>query len=240
MAINGRLSEMSLATLVQLACQEGNQAQLSIRQGKSEAALYFEGGNIVHASLDDQVGEEVVYRILGWQDGEFSLDSGVAPPTHTIETPWSALLMDGLQRQDEERWDSTNIEQIEEVYEMAENINDILKELGGQVPGFVGASVTGMDGLGIAAHNEGPVNSEAMSAQMTLLIKLVDTSVTKLQAGTMDHGLLTTEKAYLVWRFLSDKNYYLGIAADRSAANLGSMLLMSRVYADRVDKAMPR
>ncbi len=239
MAIKGRLSEMSLPTLVQLTCQEGNRAQLSVQCSHGQAEFYFEEGNIVHAVLDDLTGEEVVYQALGWQEGEFSLETGVAPPAHSINTPWSALLMDGLQRRDEERWDTIEIEQIEEGYEMAENMQDILTELGGQVPGFVATSVAGMDGLGIASHSSTAMDVEAINAQMTLLIKLVDTTVDKLSAGTMDHGLLTTEKAYLVWRFLSNKDYYLGLAADRRNANLGNMLLMSRIYAERLSKAMP-
>ncbi len=246
MAIQGRLSDMSLPTLVQLTCQEGNRAQLSLRQNDTEAVLYFDQGNIVHATLqegeggDDLEGEEVVYRILSWQDGEFQLESGVAPPTRTVQTAWSALIMDGLQRHDEERWDTIEIKDTKEEYEMAENIQDILNELGGQVPGFVAASVTGMDGLGIASHSATAIDVESINAQMTLLIKLVDTTTEKLGAGEMDHGLMTTDRAYLVWRHLGDDDYYLGLAADRQNANLGNMLLMSRIYAERAGKAMPR
>lgn len=246
MPVQGSLSEMGLPTLVQLTCQEGNRARLSIQQEDVQATLYFAGGNVVHASLhpgegrDDIEGEEVVYRILGWEEGSFSLERGVDPPAQTIHTPWSALLMDGLQRRDEERWDTIEIKELEEGVEMAENLQDILNELGGQVPGFVAASVTGMDGLGIASHSATAMDVEAINAQMTLLIKLVDTTTEKLGAGVVDHGLLTTERAYLLWRHLGDEHYYLGLAADRRNANLGNMLLMSRVFAERVGKAMPR
>lgn len=240
MAIQGRLSEMSLPTLVQMTCQEGNRAQLSIRQNDSEALLYFDRGNVVHAEMDGYEGEEVVYRLLAWQDGEFSLESGVVPPARTIESAWTSLLMDGLQRLDEERWDTMDMESIEEGYDMAENLRDILTELGGQVPGFVAASVVGMDGLGIAEHTASPVNMESINAQLTLLIKLVDTSVGKLTAGSIEDNLLTTDKTYILFRFLSGNDYYLALAADRQTANLGSMRLYSRIFAERLDKAMPR
>lgn len=149
--------------------------------------------------------------------------------------------MDGLQRKDEERWETIETDQVQEEYEMAENLQDILKELGGQVSGFLGASVTGMDGLGVASHTTAAgMDMDAINAQMTLLVKLVDTTTEKLSAGEVDHGLLTTGPAYLLWRHLGDGHYYLGVAADRRTANLGNMLLMSRVYAERVGKAMPR
>jgi hypothetical protein len=50
---------------------------------------------------------------------------------------------------------------------------------------------------------------------------------------------LTTDDAYLLVRFLEDKEYYLGLAADREGTRLGSMRLNSRIYAERVNEALP-
>ena len=238
MAIEGRLNEMDLPALVQHACTEGHQARLSMSRGGDEAEIYFDGGNVVHATLNDQVGEEVFYHLLRWDDGKFALESSVAPPAHTIDTPWSALLVNGLQQYDEETWDA--LEDQQEEYEMPENIQDILMELSEQVTGFVSAAVVGMDGLGIADHAASDVDVEAINAQMTLLVKLVDTTVTKLTADEVEDYLLTTEKAYLLVRFLEGKEYYLGIAAARDTAKLGNLRLNSRLYSDRLQKAMPR
>ncbi|MBO9369967.1 MAG: DUF4388 domain-containing protein [Chloroflexi bacterium] len=242
MAIQGHLGEMGLATLIQLTCQEATQARLTLRRDDQEAVLYFDRGNIVHALSADQEGKEVVYRVLTWKDGEFRLEMGIPPPARTIETPWSALLMEGLHRQDEERWETLDAEQIqrEEEFAMPENMNDILKELSGQVPGFIAAAVVGMDGLDIAEYAAGPVDVESINAQMTLLFKLVDGAVDKLKAGVIEDYLLTTEKAYLLIRPLSDRNYYLGIVADRKSGNVGNMRLNSRIYAERLSKAMPK
>ncbi|MBN1180458.1 MAG: DUF4388 domain-containing protein [Anaerolineae bacterium] len=239
MAIKGSLSEMSLPTLVQMTCQEGTRAQLTLHHGDQEAVLYFDGGNIVHAALEDQTGEEVVYRVLKWQEGDFNLQAGVPPPDSTIVTPWSALLMDGLQQVDEERWDLAD-DFMKEEYEMPENMRDILTELGEQVPGFIAASVVGMDGLGIAQHAISGVDVEAINAQMTLLIKLVDTTVKKLDSGGIEDFLMTTEHAYLLIRFLEGSDYYLGIAADKNKVNLGGLRLNSRVFSGRINAAMPR
>lgn len=239
MATTGRLSEMSLPVLVQLACQGGNPCKLSVRQGDHEAVLYSDGTNIVHAVSGDLYGEEAVYRALSWEDGEFSLETGVAVPIRSIETPWSALLMNALHRIDEARWD-TQTEILQEEYDMPENMKEILKELSEQVPGFVTAAVVGMDGLGIADYALAKVDMEAVDAQMTLLLKLVSTSVDKLKAGVMEDYLLTTDRAYLLVRFLGDRyDYYLGIIADRNSANLGNLRLNSRIYSERLAKAMP-
>jgi len=242
MAVQGHLREMGLPTLMQLTCQERAQARLTLHRDDQEAVLYFDQGTIVHAISADQEGKEVVYQVLSWEEGEFSLEMGIPPPARTIETPWSALLIEGLQRQDEERWDALDAEQIqiEEEYDMPKNMNDILKELGEQVPGFIATAVVGMDGLGIAEYAAGPVNVESINAQMTLLFKLVESAVAKLKAGVIEDYLLTTEKAYLLIRPLGDRNYYLGIAADRKSGNVGNMRLNSQLYADRLSKAMPK
>lgn len=242
MAIRGRLSDMSLPTLVQMTCQEATQARLSIDHGDATAALFFQGGDLVHAVLDqgqdEHLGEEVVYRILQWDDGAFELEPGIPSPAHTVDTPWSTLLMDGLQRRDEARFDTLS-DEIEEEYEMAENLNDLLEELKTQVPGFVATALCGLDGLGIAQLTSPGVNVDDINAQMTLLAKLADTATEKLSAGPVDHGILTTEKAYMVWRFLPGREYYLGVAGARDTANLGNLLLMSRLYTERIHKAMP-
>jgi predicted regulator of Ras-like GTPase activity (Roadblock/LC7/MglB family) len=238
MAIKGRLEEMALPTLIQHVCNAGESARLRVEREEMTARLHFAEGDLVHAELGDQVGEEAVYRVLAWEDGDFELtkESGNTSPSRTIETPWSALIMEGLQRHDEAAWETS---ESQEDYDMPENIRDILVDLGGQAPGFIAASVVGMDGLGIAEFSVTGADTEAINAQMTLLVKLVDTTVTKLGAGTVEDHLLTTDKAFLLVRFLEDQDYYLGIAVDKQATNLGNLRLNSRIYAKRVNAALP-
>ncbi len=123
---------------------------------------------------------------------------------------------------------------------MAPKLDDILKEMGGEITGYVASAVAGMDGINIAQHTRAKVDPEAISAQMTMLLKLVDSAVTKLGAGAVEDNLLTTANAYLLLRFLPDKQHYLGMVAERKSGNLGNMRLISKLYADRIRKAMPR
>ncbi len=120
-------------------------------------------------------------------------------------------------------------------------LDNVLKEMGEQTEGFIAAAVSGMDGMNIASFTRNKkFDADAVSAQMTLLLKLVDTTVNKLGAGALEDNLLTTEGSYLLMRFLKDRGFYLGLAADRKTAKLGNMRLNSRIYADRLSKAMPR
>lgn len=237
MPVEGHLNEMSLATLIQMTCQEGGPARLSLHRDGEQAILYFDAGTIVHATAGERKGEEAVYRVLKWRDGAFSLEPGIGPPAHSIETHWSALLMNGLQQVDEERWDD-GTELLHEELALPENVLDILLELSAQVEGFLVASVVGMDGIAIAQHAPAGVDAETIHSQTTLLVKLADTSVNRLAAGTLEDYLLTTERAYLLLRLLEGGEYYLGLATERAGSNLGHLRLNARVYARRVEQAL--
>lgn len=101
MAVKGNLKDISLSSLVSINCNEGNQACLRIERGDRQALVYFEGGNLIHASMDSIQGEEVLYEILRWEEGDFYLEQEVAPPTQSIHQPWSGILLEGMRRLDE-------------------------------------------------------------------------------------------------------------------------------------------
>jgi len=242
MGMQGNLRDMAIADLIQHTCQDRKTAQLRVEHSGQQAILYFDKGNVVHASLGDQAGEEVIYAILRWEEGKFDLEGGVMPPERTIKQSWSGLLLEGARRLDETgiSFFQSEPETYLEANEMAQKFEDILKELGGEVNGYLASTLTGMDGINLASHTKAKVDPEAVSAQMAMLIKLVHTSVEKLGAGEIEDNLTTTDNAYLLIRFLPGKQYYLGIAADRKNGNLGNMRLISKMYVDRLAKAMPR
>jgi hypothetical protein len=73
-AMRGNLQHMAVADLIQHNCQDRKIAQLAIEHNGHEAAIFFKEGAVVHATLDDIQGEEVIYHILSWQDGDFNLE----------------------------------------------------------------------------------------------------------------------------------------------------------------------
>lgn len=246
MGMKGNLRDMAIADLIQNNCQERKTAQLRIQHSGQQANLYFKDGNVVHASLGNQAGEEVIYEILRWEEGTFNLEGGVKPPATTIKQSWSSLLLEGARRLDEtDHENETNLFQSDpdnhlEANEMAK-LDDILKEMSGEVTGYVASALVGMDGINVASHTSSKAaNPEDISAQGTMLLKLVDTSVEKLGAGVIEDNLVTTENAYMLMRFLPGKQYYLGMVANRKTGNLGNMRLISKTYGERLSKAMPR
>jgi predicted regulator of Ras-like GTPase activity (Roadblock/LC7/MglB family) len=120
------------------------------------------------------------------------------------------------------------------------DLNDILKEMSGEVTGYIASALVDLEGLNIASHSsDRAANPETISAQLTLLLKLADVSVEKLGAGVIEDNLTTTENSYILMRFLPGKQYYLSMAAHRKTGNLGNMRLISRIYAERLSKALP-
>ena len=101
MAMRGNLRDMGVAELIQHTCQEGMTAQLSLEVGGEQAAIFFEAGEVVHATRGDQQGEQVIYDILGWSEGAFSLDADVRSPVRTIYRSYAGLLLEGARRMDE-------------------------------------------------------------------------------------------------------------------------------------------
>jgi hypothetical protein len=101
MAVSGDLRDMDLSSIISINCNEMNQARLLVQHHGRKASIYFEDGNIVHMSLGAVEGEEVMREIVGWKEGRFDLEQGVAAPRRTVTTGWSALLLEGMRRLDE-------------------------------------------------------------------------------------------------------------------------------------------
>lgn len=99
--LQGNLQMMSLASIIQVNCEERNQARLRIRHGGREGILFFKGGAVVHAEVGRSRGEHAVYELLSWEEGTFQLEMGVSCPFRTINTGWSGLLLEGMRRIDE-------------------------------------------------------------------------------------------------------------------------------------------
>src|SRR5574341_2242550 len=98
MPLQGSLKDMSLANLIQVNCQEMRSARLSLSHQGQTADIFLADGQVVHAQSGAQQGEPVVYEALTWDAGSFALDLDVPAPTHTIQTPWNALLLEGMKR----------------------------------------------------------------------------------------------------------------------------------------------
>jgi len=242
MGINGNLKDISFADLVQMHCMDPRSSRMTITSDENQAIVFFADGQIVHAELADKTGEEVIFDVLNWNNGEFDVVNDIAAPLRSINRMWSGLLVEGAKRLDQMEKQRKKSEQENgegEEQKMTQKFDEILLSLSGEVSGYQASALVGIDGLNVASHTMGNLDPEVVSAQITTLLRLVDTSVEKLGAGVLEDNLLSTEKTYILKRFLPGKEYFLAIATSRKEGNLGNLRMMSKMYTDQLSKAMP-
>ncbi len=100
-ALEGNLQMMSLASIIQINCDERNQAQLTLNHLGQDGMIFFKDGEMIHAESAGLTGDEAIYSLLGWEKGSFQLKMGTEPRQRTINKPWSGLLLEGMRRIDE-------------------------------------------------------------------------------------------------------------------------------------------
>ncbi|KAF0249425.1 MAG: roadblock/LC7 family protein [bacterium] len=103
MAIEGDLKNISLTGLVQVICLERKTGELVLVRRGQEGVIFFEKGEIVHAKLDSLIGEEALFSMLSWIDGNFRITDKVTVIAKTISINWNHLLMEGMRRIDERK-----------------------------------------------------------------------------------------------------------------------------------------
>jgi hypothetical protein len=103
MPLTGTLRDLSLPNLVQVQCSEQNQSRVVLTRGKRQGTLIFANGELIYAQVGDLAGEDAVYELLTWEEGDFRVDDQVSAPERNVTAPWSALLVEGLRRADEAR-----------------------------------------------------------------------------------------------------------------------------------------
>jgi predicted regulator of Ras-like GTPase activity (Roadblock/LC7/MglB family) len=241
MGMQGNLHDMAIADLIQHTCTDRKTASLTIDQNGAQAVLYFKDGQIAHATAADLAGEEAVFSILRYEDGAFNLELGVEPPLSTVTHSWSSLLIEGARRIDEGQIDfgeaELNFEQQVEGSHMGQKLDDLIKEMGGEVSSFILGTVIGTDGMSAAFHAAEKRDPDLVSAQMALLYKMVATTVTKLHIGTLQDYLATTTNTHILIRDIPKSDYFLCLIADRHGS-LGNMRMISKLYSDKISKML--
>jgi hypothetical protein len=102
MAFQGSLKELPLPDIIQLVSVSGKTGVFSLRRnGDSTGEIYLRGGQIVHAHVGDLQGEEAMYELAIWPEGEFVFTPGQETELTTIQKSNTNLLMEAARRIDE-------------------------------------------------------------------------------------------------------------------------------------------
>ena len=101
MAFQGSLSELHLPDIIQLVSVSGKTGVFRLIDGEHHGDIWLHEGRIVHAQLEDLSGEEAVYALAIWRNGEFRFEPGEGAPRQTIQKSNTNLLMKAARRLDE-------------------------------------------------------------------------------------------------------------------------------------------
>jgi hypothetical protein len=101
MSFQGSLKELPLADIVQLVAVSGKTGMFSLTRGPEKGAVYIQNGQITHARVNDIEGEDAIYALALWNDGQFQFSAGVDAEARTITRSNTNLLMEAARRSDE-------------------------------------------------------------------------------------------------------------------------------------------
>lgn len=98
----GTLSDLHVADIIQLKCMSGTTAAIEFTAPSGQKGrVYFENGQVRHATALGKEGTAAFNDIVTWKGGMISeVEAGSAP--RTINSDWQLLLMEAMRKSDEE------------------------------------------------------------------------------------------------------------------------------------------
>lgn len=96
-ALAGDVAQVQMPTLLQSILMAKMTGKLRIEFNQRHADVFFKDGIAVHAATHDTIGEEGIFEILTWKEGEFYFESRVETHERTIKHKMDTLLLQGMQ-----------------------------------------------------------------------------------------------------------------------------------------------
>jgi CheY-like chemotaxis protein len=110
--LRGSLSQMNVIDLVQSLEMGRKSCQLSMTNGDDKCELYFAGGQVKHATYGAISGDEAVFKVLRWTDGNFQINFEGKTTQESTTLNTQGLLMEGLRLLDEAQRDAAEGEDV--------------------------------------------------------------------------------------------------------------------------------
>lgn len=95
-AFSGNVTQFKVIDILRLLTSEGKSGGLQLQRGKEKGEIYVDKGALYHAICKDGVGEEAIFAILTWTDGNFNFTPNVKSDERTIEKDTPALLEEAV------------------------------------------------------------------------------------------------------------------------------------------------
>lgn len=243
--MQGSLKDMSVTDLIQHTCLDQKTARLELESAGQVANLYFKDGHVRHAQWGNLAGEEVIYRIIGWEDGAFRLHAGNEAPDVSITRPWSSLLLEAARRMDEEQSkpEVPNFIQQEKknmaisTRKKSEILADLLRELLEESSDIEGAAVVGTDGLVYSANvPQRALDENMVGAASAAVLGLSKRSIQQLKRGNFSQTLIQGDDGNIIVAGLNDMTMFIGLTPRN--VNLGMAFAETRTMISRLKEIL--
>src|SRR5579859_5768607 len=99
--LRGSLSNMNIMDLFQSLEMGHKNCRLTLTNGGDKCEMYFMEGQCTHAVFGAVKGDEAVYKVIAWTDGNFAIDFTASSAEQTTTKSSQGLLMEGLRLLDE-------------------------------------------------------------------------------------------------------------------------------------------
>ena len=102
MSLSGSLQSINLADIMQLVSNSKQSGKFILTKNTGEKGIiYINNGDIVHAEVETFVGEDAVFTLTAWNEGDFIFEEGKINVTASISSSVTSLLMESARRIDE-------------------------------------------------------------------------------------------------------------------------------------------
>ncbi len=237
--MQGDLKQISLPDLIQTFCEGQKTAAINLKNDRSKAKIFINKGNIVHATLDNLVGEQAFFEMLTWDNGEFLSELDQETNTKSIEKSWQSILLEGVQQKDESQ--TTNNEKTSEtkttskkpMKKKGEILNETLQALLQQSTDIHGAAIVGNDGLVYSANvPEKDLDENMVGAAAAAILGLSRRSAEQLNRGGFTQTLIQGTDGNIIVCDINEDILLVGLTA--KAVNLGMAFAELRDFVQKL------
>ncbi|MBL8678584.1 MAG: DUF4388 domain-containing protein [Myxococcales bacterium] len=229
----GRLSGVSLPSVLQVLQMEQRTCRLRVRTGHSMGELFVRSGALIHASFKKREPNDAALEMLAWSDADVVFDRLPMNTEPTIDSPLDFMLMESARLKDE-RSLSASIPPLDHAPSSASTSSWLVPAvlrgdadaLATQIIALPGAAICAIidheNRVLVAARTSGeaiPRLHGAVSDLMSSLRVLIDDL--RLAPNT-DDILVTLASAYVILRPLRSMPNFVAVASfQKETATLG-------------------
>ncbi len=100
---SGDLEYLNLGELIQLIGSNGSTGTLRIisKYVETPGLIYFHEGNPINAKAGDKTGQEALYALFGWTEGDFEFVNKPVQAKHVIKSSRMEIILEGLRLLDD-------------------------------------------------------------------------------------------------------------------------------------------